>query len=101
MELEVMRQIVEDVAVERVRMIAVIAKMASTPPPMDTAKKLHVQLTRAFAALHAIASNQCASRPDEAAYEIESRGYRKACKAPDCLPCAAFRALVVEGQLPF
>ena len=95
------RETAEQVAAERERMIQVIAKRASTPPPMDAAEKLHQQLSRAFTALHAIARMECQTRPEDAAEEVERVGYRKPCRDDACGPCMAFRALIVEGQLPF
>ena len=90
----------EHVELNRRMVVAGIEKNRKGPPPMDTAEKLHEQLTRAFAALHKIAMLPCQTDPEEAANMEEVRGYRTPCKDSECAPCLAFRALIVEGQLP-
>jgi hypothetical protein len=67
---------------------------------MESAGELHDRLTRAYAALHAVAALPCLTRPDDAEAEEESRGYRQPCKFLTCGPCLAWHALAVEGRLP-
>jgi hypothetical protein len=75
------------------RLKKAIEKTANSPPPMDTAEKLHAALTRSFAALHAI--RRLGQAEQEASY-----GWRKPCRSAECASCVAYRALIVEGQLP-
>lgn len=78
-----------------------IEKNRSNPPPMPTAEKLHDALTRSFAALHAIAQLPCLTDPEGAAEHEANYAFRKPCRSANCASCLAYRALIVERQLPF
>lgn len=78
-----------------------IEKTRNSPPPMDTADKLHEALTRSFAALHKIAQLPCQTDPEGAAEHEATYAFRKPCRSAECASCLAYRALIVEGQLPF
>lgn len=78
-----------------------VEKKRNNPPPMDTAEKLHESLTRSFAVLHKIAQLPCQIDPEGAAEHEAQYAFRKPCASAECASCLAYRALRVEGQLPY
>ena len=94
------QQALEHVAANGAMVSAGVERAANTPPPMALAEALHAELTRAYAALHAIGRLECVTRPEAAAEEVKMRGYHSPCRDPGCGPCLALAALIPPGRYP-